>query len=227
MSDGLIIQSGADRLRGSRDPKLGIIAAQLKCWAPDVPTALFTPAPDIGLGIPEWNPRQWNSRPGGEQEGYDVVISYEGHSDPDNATGESYEIEGSTTDDPIETHWNFEVLLKNYKGKEDANGRAKWPKTLTDAEGKKGRNKMHGVESWAAPGLIWNHNWTSRILPASLIDILGVISQPPGNPPALSGDRDWLCIRIRGAQRGNIWQLQDSWQLSGPGGSVPEMYQRA
>ena len=218
-------QAGPESLTASRDPRLGIIAVKLKCWAPDFATALLSPALDIGISIPEWNPRQITRREAGEAGGYDVVLSYEGQADPDKE-GESFEVEGSTSDDAIESHWNYEVLLKNYKGTEDpSTGRAKWPKELTDDAGAKGRNKMHGVESWRAPGLIWNHNWTARTLPSSIVDQLGTIALTlRGNPPGLSGGRNWLCVRVRAKFRGNVWQIQTSWELSGPYGWVEEMY---
>jgi hypothetical protein len=86
---------------------------------------------------------------------------------------------------------------------------------------------MFGVMDWSVPGLIWNRNWIAATLPGALIDELGTITTPPGNPPQLSGDRNWLCVRVRAQQRGNVWRIQQSWQLSAPHGWIPEMYQRA
>lgn len=220
----LTIQGGPNSFVLSRDPKLGVIGAKVLFHAPDLATALL-PAPNIGVNIPEWNPRAVTRRASGTREGYDVLISYEGHPEPEKAKEESFEVDGSTSENPIETHWNLEVLLKNYKGKFDANQRAKWPLNLTDESGMKRKNRMHGVESWPEPGLVWNHNFVSQTLPENLIKTLGVITRnPPGNPPQLDEDRDWMVARIRATQRGNIWQIQVSYALSGPGGSVPEMY---
>ena len=222
----LIREAGEGAFQSSRDPRLGIIAARLKCHAADYESALFSPALDIGIGIPEWNPRQITEDVAGSAAGYHVELSYEGHPEAEAAEGESFELEGTTADDPIETHWNFEVLLKNYQGSVDAGtGHAKWPRKLTDASGATGRNPMTGVESWAAPGLIWNHNFVEAKLPERLVRQLGTISETvPGNPPALSGNRSWACMRVRGRNRGNVWQCQMSWQLSGPHGFVPEMW---
>jgi len=223
----LKLVAGSDSLTATRDPRLGIVAAKAKCYAPDLGTALFAPPLDIGIAIPEWNPRAVNRIEAGDVAGYIVILSFEGHPEPDTADGESFELEGTTSDDPIESHWNYEALLKNYKGSEDSNGRAHWKRTLIDSGGVSGRNRMHGVDAWAAPGLIWNHNWVSKTLPGDIVSELGAITSPPGNPPSLSGNRNWLCIRCRARNRGNVWQVQQSFQLSGPGGFVPEMYKRA
>jgi hypothetical protein len=226
MAGTLIPEASEESLLITKDPRLGFISAVQRCWAPDRLTAVTALAPGIpDLGpLVEWNPRKIVRGKGGEEHGYYVTIGYEGHLDPGDG-GESFELEGSTTDDPIETHWNYQVLLDNYKGKED-NGRAKWPKTLTDSQGNTGRNKMHGVDSWPRPGEIWNHNWVSEGLPGSLIDNLGTLTYaPPGSPPELGGNRVWLCNRVRARERGNAWQIQVSYELSGPDGFVPEMYQ--
>ena len=228
------LQGGAGAFEISRDPRLGIVAAKLKVHAPDLLTALLAPAPDIGIAIPEWNPRTISQREAGSAAGYDVGISYEGHPFPDEADGEYFEMEGTTADEPIETHWNLDVLLANYPHRIDAaTQKITWNPQMTDGSGQKGRSKMAGVESYPAPGLIWTRNWCAPSLPSSIIDDLGVIfNSLPGNPrklnnpPGLTGGRVWLCIRVRARQRGNLWQLAQSWQLSGPHGYVPEMYPR-
>jgi hypothetical protein len=159
-----------------------------------------------------------------------VICTYAGHPAPEKAQNdESFELEGTTSDDPITSHWNFESLLALYGGsrKPDRNsGRIIWPEKLTPKGSSQAvRNPMFGVEAWAAPGLVWNHNFIAQELDGSIIKTLGTISRDvPGNPPELSGNRSWLCIRVRGSFRGNVWKMQRSWQLSGPGGFVPEMY---
>lgn len=221
----LVRQAGSGSFESSRDPRLGIIAAKLKCWAPDYASALLSPALDIDIAIPEWNPRAISEDPSGIQGGYHVTLSYEGHPEPDAAEGESFELEGSTSDEPIEGHWNLDLLLKNYKGREDSAGKAAWPKDLSDESGAKGRNKMHGVEAWRVPAIIWNHNFTASKLPVGIVEQLGTIAQTlAGDPPPLSAGRNWLCVRVRAKQRGNIWQITTSWELSGPHGWVEEMY---
>jgi hypothetical protein len=223
-----IVQSGAGAFLMARDPRLGFVTATLKCWAPDAVTALYAPAPDIGISIPEWNPRQISSRPAGDKEGFDVVISYEGHPDGDKASAESFEVEGSTADEPIENHHDLQVLKKVYGPTKTQNGRILFPEMIKDkGTGQTAHNPMYGVESWVIPSIIWNRNWVSQTLPGDIVSDIGTItSSPPGNPPQLSGDRNWLCLRVRATFRGNVWQLQQSWELSKPHGFVPEMYRR-
>ena len=220
---------------GSMDKRLGILAITLSCYAPDLTTACLGEVPAIGIsGLVEWQPRRFKRLEAGEHAGYDVEVTLEGHIDPDKADEEYFELEGSTSDAPIEAHWNFDVLLAKYgsnKKPDKQTGRMIWPQTLTGGDGQPGRNRMAGVDAWANPGLIWNRNWVASEMPASVIDDLGVIFETlPGNPkklnnpPGVSGGRNWLCVRARGRQRGNIWQLSTSYQLSDPHGWVPEMY---
>ena len=126
-------------------------------------------------------------------------------------------------------------MSRNGNGKkpDPQTGKMVWPKSLKDSDGGEGRNPLAGVESWRVPGLIWTRNFVAPAVPAAMIQQLGTIfSTLPGNPtrlqnpPGLDGSRDWLAIRARGRQRGNIWQLASSYELSGPHGWVPEMYPR-
>ncbi len=220
-------------LTGSMDKRLGIIAVKLACWAPDLRSALLAPAPEIEVaGLVEWQPRTFARNKAGEQGGYDVQVTLEGHLVPEDANEEYYELEGSTKDEPIESHWNFDVILGTYGGgkqPDKSTGKMVWPRAVTTSSGATGRNRMYGVESWSAPGLVYTRNWVSQGLPDSIVLELGTIFQTlPGNPVKinLNHNRDWLCVRIRGRQRGNIWQLASSYELSGPDGSVPEIYPR-
>jgi hypothetical protein len=245
----LRLQGGADSLTGSRDPKLGIVAIKLKLWAETLADAINGPLPDIGIsGLVEYQPRTWTRNIAGDVGGYDVNATIEGHQTPDDANGVEYSLEGTTSDDPIESHPDYQDLLTIYGGTEGADGKAKWDKILPDGSDAQSfeyvvpgfesfthsslevagttsrRNPMHGVESYLVPGLTWTRKSVTRILHEGLIRSLGTIDTPPGHPPELSGNRNWLKIRIRGTFRGNIWQIEESWLLSGPDGWVPEMY---
>lgn len=232
--DALQLISTDPSVTGSMDIRLGICAIKLACWAPTLSEALLAAPPDISMpGLVEWQPRTFARGKAGDVNGYDVMVTLEGHADPDKADEEYFEFDGSTADDPIESHWNFDVLLAKYGGgkkPDSSTGKMVWPRTLT-VDGEQGRNRMSGTESWRVPGLIWTRNFVSPIVPASMIQGLGTIFKTlPGNPtklqnpPGLEGSRDWLYVRARGRQRGNIWQLVSSYELSGPFGWVPEMY---
>ena len=151
----------------------------------------------------------------GDQGGYDVQVTIEGHAAPDKTDEEYYELEGSASDDPIETHWNLDRLLAVYRGKLNTEKRVVFDRNLSDGQGNvvpgnssAPRNPMFGVESWRNPGLIWTRNWVAPKLPDSVVRELGSIfgvlpGRPTGlqNPPGLNGSRDWLCIRIRASQQ--------------------------
>lgn len=214
---------GPDSITGSLNPQLGLVAIAIK-WNADTITEAITGAPpSIGLDMLRENqPRKFTRRPSGDVGGYEVVSIVEGHIAPTAATEEEFEINASTSEDKIETHPQYDLLLELYEGTEDSQtGRAQWPKTFGGYDDK---NPMHGVDSYLVPGLIWTRKWVAQQLDVSYIRRLGTIDNPPGNPPTLDGRRNWLLSRITGTWRGNIWQFSASWMLSGPDGWVWEMY---
>lgn len=220
----LILQAGSGSLDGSRDPLLGIVALRLKCWAPDLLTAINGTVPVIDVNLVENQPRTFSRSVAGDQGGYDVEVTLEGHTSPASAdAGESYSLEGSTDEDPIEAHPEISVLLDRYEGAEDDQGRAKWAKIYGEDGA---RNPLHGVESYLVPSLIWSRKSVSPSFPAYLTQSLGTLDTPPGNPPALSGRRQWFKVRVRASWRGNVWEIEESWKLTGPFGVAPELYRR-
>lgn len=216
---------GKDAINGSKDPKLGLVAIAIQWHADTISEAITGDIPSFGIdGLVENQPRKFVGKASGPAGGYDVTSIVEGHLTPTAADGEEFEIQGTTSEDKIETHHNYDLLLEVYSGNEDATtGRAKWDKTIGDTGD---LNPMHGVESYLVPGLVWTRKWTSLKLDLGYIRRLGTIDNPPGNPPELDGNRNWLLIRITGTWRGNIWQFSASWMLSGPRGFVPEMYRQ-
>ena len=211
---------------GSRNMRLGLVNIDVRCYAPDLVTAITGDssviASALGILVPEWDPRKWSMRPEGTA--YDVDINFSGYIG-ESITGEEFEFNGSTSDDPIESNPNFPALIQAYQGDPDYNGtgRANWPVTINGQ-----RNPMHGVESYYNPGGTWTHRYCSAVIPASAIAFLGCIDTPPGGgqyPPGLSQGRNWLKIRVVAKWIGNVWQIEETWLLSGPYGWVPAMYQ--
>ncbi|MEQ1862647.1 MAG: hypothetical protein ABMA13_22230 [Chthoniobacteraceae bacterium] len=243
----LTLQGGPQCISGSLDPRLGLVAIRVKCHAANVADALFGTLPDIGIaGLVENQARTFDARAGGTAEGYDVLVTLEGHSTPDNAEGEDYSLDGATSEDPIETHPFFLGLKEKFNGTIDpSSGKVKFDDTLAEGgeaglSGATGngldatggdigaRNPMHGVESYLVPGLTWTRKSVSRQLPLSIVRALGTIDSPPGQPPTLEGTRrNWLKARVRAQWRGNIWQIEESWLLSGPDGWLPDIYSAA
>lgn len=261
----LTLQAGPDSLTGSRDPKLGFVALKLKCHAADLPSAMLGDAPDIGFyGLVEWQPRTWTRRVGGDVEGYDVAITLEGHTAPDDPKGEEFVLQLSTKEEPIDAHWNLPVLKEVYGGTFDPNlnrttwpdgmpesGQSEDPRTLLHWSENKGgisspwstalkltgldahasssprKNPMHGVEQGPAATFTWVRRYASAILPGDLTARINTIETPPGNPPALSGNRNWRFIGATATWRGNAWQIEEKWEMSGPLGWVPEMFAHA
>lgn len=218
----LEFQGGAGAIEGSIDQKIGVVAIKMRAWAPDLDTAINGSTLTLGVNIPEVLPRNFALRQDGQ--GYDVTMSFEGHQTPTSAEGEDYSLEGTTSEDPIESHPDYQSLLEVYSGEEDeSTGKAKWPKTLGDDGG---RNAMHGVESYLVPGCTWTRKSVSATFPVALLRALGKIDSPPGSPPRLTGNRNWLKIRVRATLRGNCWQIEESWMLSAEDGWIAEVYRQ-
>lgn len=222
---------GKDAINGSKDPKLGLVAIAIQWHADTLEEAITGTIPSIGLdGLVENQPRKFVGKAAGPAAGYDVTSVVEGHLTPTAADDEEFEINAATSEDKIETHPQYDLLLTAFDGTEDPQThRGVWPRSYGNINytGKAARNPMHGVDSYLVPGITWTRKWVAQSLKLSYIKALGTIDNPPGNPPELDGNRSWLFVRITGTFRGNIWQFSASWLLSGPEGWIPEMYRQS
>lgn len=226
----LELQAGENSLDASIDPQLRIIAVRLKCRAATLAQALFDEVPPIGIsGLVENQPRSVSRDKSGDQGGYHVEVTLEGVVDPGSADGESYELDAATAEVPIDQSPRVLILREAFGYDASASRKALrtiFPELLQDGAGGTVKNPMWGRDTFLEPGLIWTRNWVSQSLPGSVVASLGYIDNPPGNPPEISGNRNWLKIRARAQWRGNAWQITESWQLSGEGGFIREMYAR-
>lgn len=220
----LTLQAGSGSLDGSTDPKTGISALRIKCWAPDLITAISGAAPDAGAGLVENQPRTYSRSEAGDIGGFDVNITLEGHLTPEKADGAEYSLDGTTSEDDIRSHPEFILLDRLYGDGQDHDGKPFFPAQLQDENGVEFRNPMAGVDSYLVPGLVWTKKWVSKKLPPELAKTLGTIEMPPGNPPPLNGRRVWIKTRCRASWRGNVWEIEESWLLTGPYGVAPELY---
>ena len=188
--------------------------------------ALYTVHPDfpkMAVARVQWEkPRQFAGK------FYRVAYIYEGFI---NALPDStYELSGTLTEEPIETHPDFEdfagtpssplngaVFLDPETGKP----------TTDDAKGVFSEfgisGDKAGVSSYASPGVMWTETRYSTTKPTELGD-LGQIDTPNGNPPTFSG-RDWLLWDSSYRRRGFIYEIRIAWKLSGRNGWDEDIYE--
>ncbi len=206
---------------GSVDPKLGLTALKIKWAAASLQEAITGAIPDSGaFAMLVEVSRTFERDASGSNVRWKVTSTVEGHQTPDAADGEEYEVQFSTGEDKLETCETFDLVLDAYKGNIDSQtGRVKFPQKI-DGE----RNPAHGIETFYNGGLTWVKKWTATKLDPSFSDRVGKIDNPPGNPPELKGNRNWLLLRITGNKRGNIWVYTAHWLQSGPYGWLPEIY---
>ena len=137
------------------------------------------------------------------------------------------ELEGTDSDQPIETHPQFLDLIKKYGKVTNADGTfAGFPQTMPGDS--KTKNPLYGVESYLSIGWVWTKSFTSITLPADAYRNCGCIEQPEGadgqEPPELANVRNWIKIAPRCSWRGNIWSIQKRWQAAGREGANPDIY---
>lgn len=167
--------------------------------------------------------------------GYEVMFSCEGHFNPDTADGEEFSLDGTTSDDEIESHPEIEMLVQKYfpegttlKQARNADGHIIFPATLT-VNGEEIANPLAGTKTFFVPGIVWTRTTATREFPESLARQLGCLGTPPvgrdgQRPPKLDGKRDWIMARLKADWRGNIWKWSESWLMSGPNGATPDIY---
>jgi hypothetical protein len=129
-----------------------------------------------------------------------------------------YDLDYSTSEEPIETHKDFDTTLAGTSKHrlhgavfdslgaflgftnfgEDAELAATW----------------RGISSYLNPGAIWRKNYVTKTRPTD-VGQLGRIDVPEGNPPSVPNGRNWLYIGLTWEQRGLTYQVRKEWRLSG------------
>lgn len=190
--------------------------------------ANFEP-PDPPLGLPIVN-RSAEQETDGT---WKLMITYEGVAIGDQLVDETFDLDYSSAEDPIETFSQILALRAKYKGALDDQNHVIWAPQIADKSGNKVRNPMYGVETYLNPGAIWRRTRALRDFDATALSALGKIDEPQGgvanknyqaNPPQIQDGRNWLKRALKATWRGNIWQFSEEWMLSGPGGWVPDIY---
>jgi hypothetical protein len=80
-----------------------------------------------------------------------------------------------------------------------------------------------GIEAYRDPKVTWTKRWVDEALPTNLNEI-GDISTPEGDPPAVANDRNWIFGGLTSDQRGEVYELEATWELSGRGGWLERYY---
>jgi|13_taG_2_1085334.scaffolds.fasta_scaffold02170_2 hypothetical protein len=146
-----------------------------------------------------------------------------------------YNLEVTTSDEPLATHPKYEDLDADERAEavelatnppmEDDKETLKEIDTSDWADNKiELYEKMRsGVEAFRDPKVVWSKRWVSESLPANL-NKTGEIDSPGGSPPAVAANRNWLYLGARTRIRGLVYEIEESWELSGRGGWDDDLY---
>lgn len=236
--DGDLVLNG---INGDLGDERGVIKVNVPLVVPSIARGLqvspATVANAIGISGVRCKGRPFTQLEHGELQ---INFSFEGVPGGfnfDSTEAETYELEGSTSEDPIESHPDFEALVKKYPAIFDEDGRflgfaRRFATNQTQAQtnelkndGRK--NPLYGVQAYLVGGCIWRRTYLAQSFPAGLLRNLGKIDTPKGSgfmqPPELPGRRNWIKIRAAARWRG-VWEIVEEWLLSGPNGWIPEIY---
>ena len=153
-----------------------------------------------------------------------LTLTYEGVK-PGATVEETFELDGGTSEDPIESHPDWEALKKKYKAIMDGEKFDGWP-AMVNTEYGKVKNPMLGVSAFLNTSAVWRRGFGDMNFPADLLRELGCVDRPRGKiqPPSLPEGRNWLKRSIKATWRGNIWTINEEWLASGRGGWNRDIY---
>lgn len=131
----------------------------------------------------------------------------------------TYELNGSLEAQPIQTHPDFETFAGTPSA--PLNG-AIFDEQEAFVEFGISGGKKAGIQSFMDPSATWTKVSFSVIKP--MLRDLGKIEAPPGQPPKMSS-RNWLFWGVSSRKRGGVWELRETWKMSGRGGWDEDVYQ--
>ena len=147
-----------------------------------------------------------------------------------------HEFTRSTTEAPIETHPKFafpisappvspqhiaaiELALQNNQP---------LPAGLPAAAQQLFALKRRGIESYLRPGSIYKKSYVSESIPSgAIINDIGKIKAPGGLAPEAPPGQNYLFIGCSWTKQAGVVTINEEYQLSGPGGWLPFLYDEA
>ena len=208
----------------------GIVSVDVPMWVATLAEALRATV-NLGIGIPLVSRGFKQS----EEGGYEVTLHFEGLESEAQDDQTTFEFDVSMSEDPIESHPNFDAIAAKY-GWDDVE--RSFPKSAPEASesgsalGKKSKaktNPLYGVESYLAVGAVYRKTYASRTIPSGVLRGIGsIVERPPGvgqfNLPSTGGKRNWLKLAPKIRRRGNSVEVTEEWMLSGPNGWNKDVY---
>jgi len=143
-----------------------------------------------------------------------------------------HEFTRSVTEAPIETNPMFSIPRDNPPVTPDEiadielalqNNYKKLAKDASAAAKKLFDMKRRGIESYLKPGGIYKVSYVSPNIPS--VANIGRIVTPPSPCPAAPDGQNYLCMAIVWNKQANIVSITKEYQLSGPGGWDPDLYE--
>lgn len=217
-------------LGGSVD-RNGIVSADVPMWVATLSDALNITT-DLGLGIPLVSRSFKQSEDGG----YEVTLHYEGLEDEAKDDQTTFEFDVSMSEDPIESHPNFDALAEKYGWDEVEKAFPKFPPGSATSDGsalgkksKAKKNPLYGTESYLSVGAVFRKTYAVRTIPPGVLRGIGsIVERPPDvgqfHMPSTGGKRNWLKLAPKIRRRGNSVEVTEEWMLSGPNGWNRDIY---
>lgn len=201
----------------------------------------FMGMPEIGRDIQAQNM-------GSDGAPFVVTVQYQGYSNEDGGSPETekdtenWSCDFDFSEEPLQSHPNWENIKKTYGGVVDDQGDVTFPPKLPNGSSaaKSGlgaaniitssdRNPLYGQKTYLKLRARVSRSWSSRTLPKELLLNVGrIVNEIPDAPTALTeldiGGRDWLSTPPKIKQNGDVWGLTQEWLLSDFGGWPEEVY---
>ena len=209
----------------------GVVSIDVPMWVATLSEALNVTS-DLGIGLPLVTRSFKQSEDGG----YEVTLHYEGIDDEPKEDQTTFEFDVSMSEDPIESHPNFDALAEKYGWDEVEKAFPKFPPGTATSDGsalgkksKAKKNPLYGTESYLAVGAIFRKTYAVRTIPAGVLRGIGsIVERPPDigqfHMPSTGSKRNWLKLAPKIRRRGNSVEVTEEWMLSGPNGWNKDIY---